>query len=86
MAAIDTTFSKLSAQQIKTTEQKIESNNSYESSKQPEKSLIEGELNFLIDGEIQMMALVPKPILSNVCVSTHHSSTSKSPLAAYGDL
>ena len=28
---------------------------------------------------------MPKTILFNGCVSTHHSSTSKSPLAAYAD-
>ena len=63
----------------------MENNNSSISSMRPEKSLIEGDLNFLLDKEIQKVALMPKAVLFNGCVSTHHSSTSKSPLAAYGD-
>ena len=55
-------------------------------SKRPMQSVIEGDLNFLLDKEIQKVAFVPKPVLFNGCaVSTHHSSTSKSPLAAYAD-
>ena len=54
--------------------------------KRPMQSVIEGDLNFLLDKEIQKVAFVPKPVLFNGCaVSTHHSSTSKSPLAAYAD-
>ena len=56
------------------------------SGKRPVQSVIEGDLNFLLDKEIQKVAFVPKPMLFNGCaVSTHHSSTSKSPLAAYAD-
>ena len=60
-------------------------NNSSIGSKRPEKSLIEGDLNYLLDKEINKQAFVPKAVLFNGCVSTHHSSTCKSPLAAYGD-
>lgn len=49
-------------------------------------SLIEGDLNYLLDREIQNMAFVPKPVLvKGGCSSTNNSSTAKSPLAAYAD-
>ena len=56
------------------------------------KRLIEGDLNFLLDREIRHAALVPKASATHVrkcygggCNSTNHSSTNKSPLAAYAD-
>ena len=46
--------------------------------------LISGDLNYLLDREIQKVAFVPKPVLvRGGCNSTNHSSFSKSPLAAY---
>ena len=42
-------------------------------------------MNYLLDREIQKVAFVPKTTLFKGCNSTNHSSTSKSPLAAYGD-
>lgn len=52
--------------------------------------MINGDFNFLLDREIQKVSALPTKINANEkekvgCNSTNHSSTSKSPLAAYTD-
>ena len=51
-----------------------------------DRSILAGDFNYLLDREIQPVAFVPKSVLvMKGCSSTNHSSTSKSPLAAYTD-
>ena len=93
----DQTFSKLSGAIIEIAnvdevESKINFNDdddehkSSSSKSRPEKSLIAGDLNFLLDKEIQKVGHTPKTVRFQGCNSTHHSSTSKSPLEAYADM
>ena len=46
-----------------------------------------GDLNYLLDRELHKTRIIPMPVLlmQKGCNSTNHSSTNKSPLAAYTD-
>lgn len=87
--ALEQTFSKLSA--LVTSKSDMNANypqcsasRSASPAKEDDNSLINGDLNYLLDREIQKVAVVPRAVLvRGHCNSTNHSSTSKSPLAAY---
>lgn len=52
---------------------------------QQERSVLNGDFNDLLDRELNQVAFVPKSAMAKGkgCNSTNHSSTNKSPLAAY---
>ena len=55
------------------------------SSSSQDERIISGDLNFLLDREIQKVSFVPKAVqIRGGCNSTSYSSEAKSPMANYG--